>query len=271
MKNYELITFDMDGTLLDSEKNISEDSIEMIRKAAKAGKTVTLSTGRCFPELNRYLKLLPEIQYIICMSGALVYDVINQKTINSHTISVPIVQKILQEVKDFDLIIHLLSTDSIVQKNKIRRMEDYHMGVYQTMFDEVTIKPEDIFLYYKDNSIPLYKINFYMRNQQERMELRKRLAPMELTLINVEHSALECTAQNVSKALGLSRLCDYLHIPIDRTIAVGDADNDLEILNCAGLAIAMGNATQSIREIADVIVNDNDHNGCSYAIREYLL
>lgn len=271
MNKYELITFDMDGTLLDSEKKISKDSIEMIKKAVKAGKKVTLSTGRCIPELNAYLKLLPEIQYIICMSGALVYDVINQRTINSHTISVPIVQKILKEVKDFNLMIHLLSTDSIVQKNKVRRMEDYHMGAYQTMFNEITIKPEDIFLYYEHNSIPLYKVNLYMRNQQERMELRKRLVPIGLTLIDAGQSSLECTAQNVSKGLGLSKLCDYLHIPLDRTIAVGDADNDLEILNCAGLAIAMGNATQSIRKIADVVVNDNDHNGCSCAIREYLL
>ena len=71
--------------------------------------------------------------------------------------------------------------------------------------------------------------------------------------------------------MGLEKLCEYLDLPLKQTIAVGDADNDTMALKTAGLAVAMGNATGPIRELADVIVADCDHDGCAEAIDKYLL
>lgn len=271
MSKYELIAFDMDGTLLDSSKKIRQDSIDMINTAVLAGKTVTISTGRCIPELKAYRRQLSSLQYIISMSGALVFHANNNREIYSCTLPVDTVRMILKEVRGMDLIIHMLSMDSIVQKDKIIHMEDYHMGVYQSMFEEITVKPDNLYTFYDRNPIPLYKLNLYLRNPQERDNLRKRLAPLGLTLAYSEETSLECSAPQVSKGQGLKKLCDHLHISIDKTIAVGDADNDLDILKHAGLAVAMGNANENIKRIADVIVKDNDHGGCAQAVREYLL
>ena len=69
----------------------------------------------------------------------------------------------------------------------------------------------------------------------------------------------------------LFRLCEHLGIEIDETIAVGDADNDLNILETAGLAIAVGNANEHVKAVAAVVVNDCDHDGCAEAIDKYLL
>ena len=77
--------------------------------------------------------------------------------------------------------------------------------------------------------------------------------------------------KGVSKAVGLRKLCEHLHIPISETIAVGDAPNDLEVLKAAGLAVAMGNSRQQILDMADVVVSDCDHDGCAEAIHQYLL
>ena len=71
---YQLIAFDMDGTLLDSNKKILPSSLAAISDAADAGKTVILSTGRCLPELREYLPLLTQVRYLNCVSGALVVD-----------------------------------------------------------------------------------------------------------------------------------------------------------------------------------------------------
>ena len=70
MSNYKLIAFDMDGTLLDSQKQVRQDSLDMIARAVNAGKIVTLSTGRGVPELTAYREILKDIQYIIGVSGA---------------------------------------------------------------------------------------------------------------------------------------------------------------------------------------------------------
>ena len=88
---------------------------------------------------------------------------------------------------------------------------------------------------------------------------------------NSEATGLEMNAKGVDKGTGLKQLCKHLGISIDETIVVGDADNDKEALGVAGLAIAMGNAKESVKEIADVIVSDNDHDGCAEAIEKYLM
>ena len=73
------------------------------------------------------------------------------------------------------------------------------------------------------------------------------------------------------RGTGLLALAEKLGVAPEATIAVGDADNDLPMLRDAGLAVAMGNANQNARELADVVVADNDHGGCAEAIRRYLL
>ena len=82
MSQYELIALDMDGTLLNSRKEITPVTLEALKRAVRAGKSIALSTGRCRPELTAYTSQVPGIHYLICTSGALVYDIWEQKEIS---------------------------------------------------------------------------------------------------------------------------------------------------------------------------------------------
>ncbi len=93
MSDYQLIAFDMDGTLLNSQKEISPACIHWIHQAALAGKTVILNTGRCPAELEEYFALLPDLTYVNCVSGALVYNHATKETIYSRTLPVDTVKK----------------------------------------------------------------------------------------------------------------------------------------------------------------------------------
>lgn len=95
MSDYQLIAFDMDGTLLNGQKEISPACIHWIHQAALAGKTVILNTGRCPAELEEYFSLLPDLTYVNCVSGALVYNHATKETIYSRTLPVDIVKKLL--------------------------------------------------------------------------------------------------------------------------------------------------------------------------------
>ena len=97
------------------------------------------------------------------------------------------------------------------------------------------------------------------------------MADLPVELANSEVSSLEFSPAGVNKGTGLLALAELLSIPRDATIAVGDADNDLGMLRAAGLGIAMGNANESARAVADAVVADNDHDGCAEAIRRFLL
>ena len=252
MSKYKVIAFDMDGTLLNSRKQISEHTLEAINRAFDAGKEVILSTGRCVAELREYFKRIPRLRYVVCSSGAILYDVKEEKILYSNSISIELAEKILAESKKEDLMVHLLAIESIVQKKDIPQMERFGMGVYRPMYEKVTTQVDDIYEYYKEHSFEVPKLNLYHATTEGK-------------------TALECSATGVTKGTGLLRLCEHLGVEPEETIAVGDADNDLNILETAGLAIAVGNANEHVKAVAAVVVNDCDHDGCAEAIDKYLL
>ena len=270
---YKLIAFDMDGTLLNSEKKISDKTVEAINKAIEAGKIVILNTGRCPAELKEYREVLPRLRYVNCVSGALVYDYEEERSIYESPLSEEEVKTLIQIGKETDEMVHLMGITSVVEKDKVPHMNDYYMGVYQPMYEEVTIKVDNINDYYVGNPYSVHKLNIYHHSKAARDHTRKAIkeAGLELEMKDSEATGLEMNVKGVDKGTGLKQLCHHLGISIEETIVVGDADNDKEALETAGLAVAMGNAKESIKEISDVIVSDNDHDGCAEVIEKYIL
>lgn len=164
MSQYELIAFDMDGTLLNSQKQISVKNLEYINKAAEQGKMVCLSTGRCPAELKEFEEDLHNVKYFISTSGALVYENHTHCELAGMPLKEAEVRAILNVVKDEDLIIHLLSWSSVVQSDKLSNMEKYHMMVYRPMYLRVATTPENVLEYYLQKPYPVYKLNLYCQN-----------------------------------------------------------------------------------------------------------
>lgn len=273
MSCYQLIAFDMDGTLLNSNKQISPETLNAIKRATAARKTVILCTGRNLAELNDFTEAIPGLRYLNCVSGACVYDLKEKKTLYSQALDPETVKKLMEFGIKEEAMIHVLSERSIVQKDQQSHMADFHMGVYQTMFDKITDKMDDIYHSFCEKPFPVLKLNLYHKNEASRIRTVERIkeAGLKTALALAESTSLECSPKGIHKGVGLEKLCEYLDLPLEQTIAVGDADNDTMALKTAGLAVAMGNATGPIRELADVIVADCDHDGCAEAIDKYLL
>ncbi len=272
MEQYKLIAFDMDGTLLNSQKKITDKACEAIQKAIDAGIIVILNTGRCVAELEEYMEVLKNIQYINSTSGALVYDRKSNKDIYSSALDVDTVKAILDIVSSKDVMIDFLTRESIVQRDKIEKMEQYRMEVYRDMFERVTVKWEDICGQYLEKPFPVSKLNIYHTSEEARNYTRQRIEELQLgvEMVNAETTSLEISAKGIDKGIGLEKLCQYLNISLSQTIVVGDADNDIGAMKKAGLAVAMGNANERIKELADVMVADNDHDGCREVIEKYI-
>lgn len=243
----------------------------MIDKALDAGKEVILSTGRSVAELKEYIAQLPGIRYINCCSGAMCYDLKENKSVYSNRISIDDIKKIMKIAALEDVMIQFLTKDSIVQRNQFERLDYYKMGKYIPLFESVAKKVENIYKYYEENPFSAEKINLYHVTPEARERTRRRLNGIEVMMVDAEKTSLELSAFGVSKGIGLESLCQYLNIPIEETIAVGDADNDIEILKTAGLSVAMGNANEKVKSICDVQVTDCDNDGCAEAIEKYLL
>ena len=273
MSQYQLIALDMDGTLLNSKKEISPGCREAIKKALAEGKEVVLSPGRCRPELTEFRKLIPGLRYVNCTSGAMVYDFREQRVIYSNTIDIPVVKEIFRLARKEEAMLHILDEKSIEQTNQLAHIDRYGMGVYKELHARVVEPHDDLYGFYMANPFPVEKINLYHQSMESRTRTKERIQALALPveMVDAESSSLELTATGVDKGVGLTKLCEALGIPVSASIAVGDADNDLSVLRAAGLAVAMGNALDSVKAISDVTVADCDHDGCAEAIYKYLL
>ena len=230
-----------------------------------------LSTGRCVAELSDYIEEIPGLRYINCVSGALVYDIKENKEIYSNAIPVDKVKKILEMAKLEDSMPHIMRDDSIVQRCDYENMKHFQMEKYIPLFEKVATKVEDIHRFYEEDPFPVEKFNIYHVTSEARDRTKGRLEQLELILVNAEESSVEISAKGVTKGAGLMKLCEHLGISIEETIAVGDSDNDIEILKVAGLSVAMGNANDTVKKICDATVADCDHGGCAETIKQYLL
>lgn len=273
MNTYKLIAFDMDGTLLNSRKQISSATLAAIKKADDAGKIIALSTGRCLAELSAYTDRIPGLRYLVCASGSLVYDLEEQKVLFSEPLMPKQVIPIMEIAALEKPMTHILSLRSIVDQNDIDHMEDFHMEIFRTFFEQIADKCTDLKEQYFAEPFPMNKLNLYHRDAASCARTKARIheAGIDVTMVYDQGTSIEISAKGVTKASGLAHLCDHLGLSISQTIAVGDSENDIDVLKKAGFSIAMGNAKPDIKAIADAVVADCDHDGCVEAIDKYLL
>ena len=270
-KDYKLIALDMDGTLLTSNKLILPETIEDIHAAVKVGKDVVFSTGRGLVEMKSFFEQIPQINYAIVFSGAVVYNITEKEIIYYDSIPRQIALEIIKVADAFQAMAHLLTlNESIVDKKQVQQMAEYNMKVYQSSFFKITTQVDSLAeacINYP--SFP--KVNIYFRRREDRMAAYEQLKLYPITFAFAEEASLEMSPLNTTKGTALLHLASHLGIDVSETIAVGDADNDRDILLKAGLAVAMENANKDIKEMADEIVTDNDHNGTGEAIKKFLL
>ena len=271
MSEYKLAAFDMDGTLLDSKKNIRKDSLDALQRASDCGKILCMLTGRNEKEIDAYKHDLCMMDYFLCISGALVFDNKKGAIIYSKSIDHDTVLKLFEISHDVDAIIHIHSDESRFQPQDIKKLKDYGMGVYTEMFSKICTFHNNLEESYKRDPFPVYKFNFYCKNEEAREYMHKVTANLPIMTCHAETLSFECTPPGISKASGMTFICKREGIDIMDTIAVGDADNDLDMLQAAGLGVAMGNANENAKAAADVIVADCDSNGIEETIDKYLI
>lgn len=267
---YQMIAFDMDGTLLQADQTIAPDSLTAIAEASQAGKTVVLSTGRALSELAAYLPDLPSVRYGVLASGGLVYDFSAGAVLDKLALPAPVVSQI-REILQTEDVFGLVMRDGqgYVQSDKFERIGAYHKAAYAQLYRDTAVFVNDLTSLLDQGEFE--KINLYFKTLDLREHYFRILASYGISLARAEGAGLELSAQGADKGEGLARLCQRLGLDLSQVIAVGDSDNDESAFRRAGLGLAMANANDLIKSLAGAIVADHNHGGCAQAIRDYLL
>lgn len=270
-QRYKLMAVDMDGTLLTSQKGILPETLKDIRLAAGTGKEIALCTGRGVAEISEFSSILQDVRYAVLNSGAQVYDRFAQKTLYREGIGLKEARKVVEISEKYDAMIQFMTHDATyVRGDQVMHMGDYNMGPYQPMMEKAAIRMEDV-AGTLDQVGPPLKMLIYFRTTEDRDRGFEDLKGLPVEMIYQEITSLEITALGVDKGTGLQRLAGFLDLSMDEIIAAGDSGNDVPMLSAAGFAVAVGNASRKIRQMADAVTSDNDHNGVGTAIRKYLI
>ena len=267
---FRLIAFDLDGTLLPYGQPPRPRVLAAIRKAQDAGVTVTVATGRAPSTARPYAHQLGVTAPIICFQGGRVVDPNSGDTLYARTFPLALARSVLQyaealekELNDGWAPLVYQGDEMYLQRlwlSEAEYREFFAIEWHQVdSFDRLPEKPVDKIIFVGDPK----KLD----------ALRPRLEHRFAGLVEIVRSwdlFLEVTALGVTKGNALAWLAEYLDIPRERVVAVGDADNDISMLKWAGLAIAMGHAPEEVKAVADVIAPPVEEDGAAWVV-DYIL
>ena len=273
MSGYDLIAFDMDGTLLTSKNKVSESSREAIARAVELGKRIAVCTGRAVGEIEPYEENeLQNVRYFVCENGALLYDSETKEILSSTVIPDEIVEKIIDIIDGEDcMLVGYSKGRNLVDSIDAERMDYFYVTRYKELQRKTGKHYDGLYDAYRKEHFPMEKMNVYASSVEIRDRLFEQIIQLPVTVVYAEDTGFEISPLHMSKGIGLKQLCEIVKIPLEHTIAVGDSDNDVKMMKVAGLPVAMGNARECVREVCKVSVADTDHGGCAEAIYRYLL
>jgi len=273
MADIKLIAIDMDGTLISSDTRVSQENCAAIRLAVKRGIAVTLATGRIYRTVYRVMEEIGLDLPAICLNGGCVRDV--GKVYYEESMPFDKVSDVMKAAARFGAECFVFTNNDILCKKGSR-----YFGLDKKWDVAYFEKTGDPLVYYYDTDEDLLKATdgnvlklLLVQNDTPRYDgLKKAVEGMEdLSVFSSEWNMLDVGNLSENKGKALKEMAGMFHIPPEQVMSIGDGENDMEMIEFAGVGVAMGNAFDYVKAVADYVTLDNDHNGVAHAIEELAL
>lgn len=267
-----ILFVDLDGTLLNDEKEISQENRLAVEKAVSQGHTVVVTTGRALISTQKQVERLglnTKGCYAITSNGALIYDTYTGEIVFHTGVPRHLIRPIFDEAYSFGLHAQTYTNEYAVCERAGREMEFYTRTTllpYRLVPDAVAALSED----------PVKLLFIDLDNKQNLENFRVHMKPYTdangLDMFFSCEYYLEFLPHGINKGSGVRHLSGLLQVPIEHTVAAGDAENDITMLQAAGTACVMKNAAPGMEAYADYITEwDNNHSGIAEVIEKFLL
>lgn len=260
-----LVVSDMDGTLLNDEKELLSCNLESIRLFTQLGGHFAIATGRTVESVRRYSQLLPMLGPVITCNGAIIYDFSQERILLGNTLPRMASRRAL-----FDIVKAVPGLNVVVTGLDLRNYQAVGGPFSQRLYDE-----EQLTNFVRPASdLPSDWAKVLFCGTPELIEkaglfLETRQYP-GISFVTSAKIYMEMTPEGVSKGSALRYLCGKLDIPLENCTVIGDYHNDLEMMQEAGWAVAMKNAPAEVRMAANEVCGCNNDGGVGQMIYELI-
>lgn len=271
--NYKLIASDLDGTLLGSDAEITEENLEAIKRITEKGILFVPVTGRAMYESPKNVVECENVRYFISSNGAVVFDKLTGEKI-THCFTPERFSEIYALLNSYKttLTIHCDFTSmSDVNKTTDEAFDYYRINDYYRRHIRTTNVLMDNFDEYFRVPREVEMISVFFRHEEDRKTCRAALEAMgDVDITASVTGNLEIIRRGALKGAALVRLAEKLQMPLSHIIAVGDSKNDISMLEKAGLGLATSNALEKVKEAADEVICSNNENIAEYILENYI-
>lgn len=271
MKGNRILFLDLDHTLLNDDKSISEENRAAIHQALEEGNYVVIATGRAVESgriVVRDLGLTKPGCYMIAYNGAVLYDCSADRILYDKTIPVQDVLYLFDRAKEAGIYIQTYNKNGVLAEKHTKELDYYvkNSRMSYRLLDSLAQQLEE-----EPHKVMLIDLESNERLQQFQKEYAG-WAEGKMTSFFSCMEYLEYCPHGVCKGAAIGYLCSLLNIPQEFTVAVGDERNDISMIEAAGTGVAVANAVPQAKAAADYITEqDNNHAAVAEVIRKFIL
>ena len=273
-KEIKMVALDLDGTTLNSQKEISPRTIAAFQNAMRKGTHIVVSTGRTFRSLPAQLFGIEGLEYIVTSNGAHITELATRKTIYENYLPPHAVEEVVRVLRNTSFSIETFvggkayidsaEYEDVVANGSTYRDADYIINTRNPI--------PHIWDYMIQNKhqIENISINFEFAEDKEKWQrILERIDDITLTS-SFKHN-FEIGGANTSKAEALRFLMRRLDVEPRELMACGDSPNDIEMIKLAEIGVVVGNASEEMKSLADYVTDTNDNDGVAKAIENFVL
>jgi Cof subfamily protein (haloacid dehalogenase superfamily) len=259
-----LVAIDLDGTLLNDSKKVSRQTTEALCCLPKRNVKVIIASARPPRSVRHIYRSLKLDTVQINYNGALIWDERRRKAVYHHPIAADVARGVVEFARDmFD---EVLVSCEVMDRWFTDRFDEKFTTETGKLFKPDVVAPIDEFC-----TQPITKL-LLLGEAPMILRLESLLGNKyhgDISIVRTDDNLLQIMHRRVSKAVALHKVAQHYRIPMEQVMAIGDAPNDVGMLQTAGVAIAMDNAHKLVKEAADWVAPSNNDHGVHAALRRY--
>ena len=272
-----LVAFDLDGTLLDDEKRLPRENLEALTEAARQGVICVPATGRIVGAIPPVVRQLPFVRYFIVTNGAAIYDAEEDRLLLRADVPLELALDCCRYMAGLPIVYDCYQNErGWMNRSFYENLEPFFVTEPRMLelIRQTRTPVEDLYETLKARGEPVQKLQMFFRpDQMDERARQLELLPARFPALTATSSVsnnIEINSIHAGKGKALHALCRHLGLDPAETLAFGDGSNDLELLQMAGLGVAMANAQEPVLRMADAVAGNNNEGGLGKMLRSLM-